>query len=104
MYCISNFLSLLVVILQKHNFFYLKDYACRFAAAHELQSSALDPDYGLFIGYQKPADKHKGLNTCLCLLRKNLKNLAKDILSAQYMNHRLNTEYCEGTSQPRPPN
>ena len=31
-------------------------------AAHELQSTALDPDYGLFIGYQIPADKYEGLN------------------------------------------
>ena len=85
-------------------FFYLKEYVCRFSAAHELQSTALDPDYGLLIGYRMPADEHKGLNTCLCLLRKNLKNLVKGIRSAQYMNHRLNTEYCEGTSRPRPPN
>ena len=45
-------------------------YVCHFSAAHELQSTALDPDYGLIIGYQMPANKHEGLNACLCLLRK----------------------------------
>ena len=49
----------------------------RFSAAYELQRTALDPDYGLFICYQMPVDKHKGLNTCLCLLRKNLNNFAE---------------------------
>ena len=80
----------------------MKKYVCRFSATHELQSTALGPDYGLFIGYQMPADKHKGLNTCLCLLRKNLKNLAEGNHSVQYMKHRSNTEYCEGASRPRP--
>ena len=47
-----------------------------------------------------PADKHEGLNTCLRLLRKNLNNLAEGIRSAQYMNHRSNTEYYESTSRP----
>ena len=45
-----------------------------------------------------PTDKHEGLNTCLCLLRKNLNNLAEGIRSAQHMNRRSNTEYCESTS------
>ena len=96
-----NFLSFLIATLEKHNFFYLKEYVCCFSAAHELQSTALNPDYGLFIGYQMHANKHEGLNACVCLLRKNLNNLAEGIYSAQYMNHRSNTEYYEGTSRPR---
>ena len=73
-----------------------------FSAAHELQSTALDVDYGLFIGYKMPADKHEGLYTCLCLRLKNLNNLTQlGIGSAQYINHRSNTDYCEGTSWPR---
>ena len=39
-------------------FFYFKEYVSRFFAAHELQSTALDPDDGLFIGHQMPANKH----------------------------------------------
>ena len=42
-----------------------------------MQSTALDPDNGLFICYQMPVDKHKALNTCLCLLCKNLNNLTE---------------------------
>ena len=41
------------------------------------------------------ANKHESLNACLFLLRKKLNNLAEGIRSAQYMNHRSNTEYCE---------
>ena len=49
-----------------------------------------------------PADKHESLNPCLCPLRKNLNNLAElGIRSAQYMNHRSNTEYRESTFKPR---
>ena len=56
--------------------------------------AALDPDYDLFIGYQMPADKHKGLNACLRLLRKNLNDFAKlSFRFAHHMNHRSNTEY-----------
>ena len=96
----------MIATLEKHNFFYLKEYVCCFSAAHELQSTAVNPDYDLFIGYEMPVDKHKDLNACVCLLRKNLNNLAEGICAAQYMNHtrRSNTEYREGTSQPRPPN
>ena len=37
-----------------------------------------------------PADKQEGLNACLCLLRKTLKNLAElGIRSAQHINHTL---------------
>ena len=60
--CIINFLSLLVAILEKHNFSIFKRVCLCFFAAHELQSTALEPDYGLFIGYQMPTDKHEGLN------------------------------------------
>ena len=59
---------------------------------------AVDPDYGLFIGYQMPTDKHKGLKACLNLLSKDLNNLADvGTPAAQYMNHTLNTEYCGST-------
>ena len=79
--------------------FFFKEYIFRFFAAHELQSTALDPDYGLFIGYQIPANKHEGLNVCLCLLPKNVNNFAKlKICSTHHMNHRSNTEYYECTS------
>ena len=61
-----------------------------------MQSTALDPDYGLFIGYQMPADKYEGLNACLCLRPKNVNNFAEiNIRSAHHMNHRSNTEYYE---------
>ena len=97
-----NFLSFSVAALEKHNFSLFERVCLRIFAAHELQSTALDPGYGLFIGYQMLADKHEGLNACLCLLRKNWNNLAEvGIRSAQYMNHRSNTEYCESTSPPR---
>ena len=70
-----------------------------FYAAHELQSTAVDPDYGLFIGYQMPADKYEVLNACLYLLTKNVNNFAKlNICSTNHMNHRSNTEYYESTS------
>ena len=51
MYCIINFLSFLVATLKKHNFFSIWKSMFLVFAAHELQSTALDPDYGLFIGY-----------------------------------------------------
>ena len=83
MYCTMNFLSLLVATSKKHNYFSIsKENICPFSAAHELQSFAIDPDYGIrlmtmvFIGYQMPANKHEGLNACLDLLRKNLNNLS----------------------------
>ena len=62
MYCIINFLSFLVATSKKHNFFPFGRVCFSFFAAHELQSTALDPDYGLFIGYQMSVNKHKGLN------------------------------------------
>ena len=48
-------------------------------------------------------DKHKGLNTCLCLLRKNLNNFtelsASDLPSHESnTNHKSNTKYYESTS------
>ena len=59
---------------------------------------AVDPDYGLFIGYHMPTDKHEGLKTCLYLLCKDLNNLVElGTPAAQYMIHTLNTEYCGGT-------
>ena len=58
-------------------FLHFREYFCRFSAAHELQSTALDPDYGLFMSYQMLANQHEGLNACLCLLRKNLNDLAE---------------------------
>ena len=64
MYCRMNFLSILVATLEKDFFLYFKEYVCRFSAVHELQSTALDSDYGLLIGYQMPADNYKGLNAC----------------------------------------
>ena len=65
-----------------------------------MQSTALNPDYGLFSGYQMLAKKDEGLNTCLCLLCKNLNNLAElGIHAAQEKNHRSNTKYCESISQ-----
>ena len=77
----------------------MEEYVSRFFAAHELQSTALDPDYSLFIGYQMPADKYEGLNTCLCLLPNNVNNFAEiNIRFAHHMNHRLNTEYYESKS------
>ena len=70
-------------------------------AAHELQSTAIDPDYGLFIGYQMPANKYEGLNACLYLLTKNVNNCAElNIRSTNHMNHRSNTENYESTSGP----
>ena len=72
-----NFLSFSVAPLEKYNFISISKIVFRFSAAYELQSTALDPDYGLFICYQMPVDKHKGLNTCLCLLCKNLNNFTK---------------------------
>ena len=68
-------------------------------AAHELQSNDLHPDYGLFIGYQMPADKYEGLNACLCLLPKNVNNFAElNIRPTNDMNYRSNIEYYESTS------
>ena len=81
---------------RKHNFFYFKEYGSRFSAAHELQSTALDPDCGLFIGYQMPAYKHEGLNACSRLLRKNMNKFAElSFRSAHPKNHTSNTEYYE---------
>ena len=46
-----------------------------------------------------PADKKEGLNACLCLLPKNLKNFAElHIRSAHHMNIKSNTEYYESKS------
>ena len=64
MYSIMNFLSFLVA-----TYLDFKEYVCYFSAAHELHRIALAPDYGLFIGYQMPADKREGLNAFLFLLR-----------------------------------
>ena len=47
---------------KKYNFFLFQRVCLSFSTAHQLQSTALDPDYGLFIGYQMPADEHEGLN------------------------------------------
>ena len=57
-----NFLSLLVATLEKHNFFLFESVCLSFFRKHKFQSTALDSDYGLFIGYQMPADKHDSLN------------------------------------------
>ena len=63
--------------------------------------AALDPDYGLFIGYQMPADKHKDLNACLRLLHKNLNNFAElSFRFAHRINHRSNTEYYKSSLHP----
>ena len=65
----------------------MEEYVSRFFAAHELQSTALDPDYGLFTAYQMPADKYEGLNACLCLLTKNMNNFTElNIRSTNHMN------------------
>ena len=80
-------------------YFYFKEYVSHLSAGHELQSTALDPDYDLFIGYQMPANKYKSLNTCLRLLHKNVNNFAelsfRELSFYNYMNHRSNTEYYE---------
>ena len=102
MYCIINFLSILVATSKKQLFFHFKKYVSRFFAAHELQSTALDPDDGLFISYQMPADKHQGLKACLCLLPKDISNFAEfDMRSAYHTNHGSNTEYYESNIRPR---
>ena len=45
-----------------------------------------------------PADKHEGLNACLCLLPKNVKNFAElNIRSAHHMHYKSNTEYYKST-------
>ena len=99
MYCIINFLSFWLLLQRNITFFHLEVYVSRFFAAHELQSTGLDPDYGLSIGYQMPSDKYEDLNACLCLLTKNVNNFAElNIRSTNHMNHRSNTEYCESTS------
>ena len=72
-----NFLSFYFGTSEKHNFISISKIVPRFSAAYELQSTALDPDYSLFICYQMPVDKHKSLNTCLCLLRKSMNNFAE---------------------------
>ena len=102
MRCTAQSIFLVFWLLLKRNiiFFCCKEYLCRFSTAHELQSTTLDPDYGLFIDYQMHADKHESLDPCLCLLRKNLNNLAElGICSAYCMTHRSNTEYCKSTSR-----
>ena len=97
-YCIIDFLSFLVATLEKHNFFSISKSMFLVFAVHELLSTAKDPDYGLFIGYQMPADKHEGLNACLYLLPKNVNNFAKATnRSAHHMHYRSNTEYYEST-------
>ena len=69
-----------------------------FSAAHKLQSTALDPDCGLFIDYQMPAYKNEGLNACLRLLRKNTNKFVElNFRSAHHMNHTSNTEYYESS-------
>ena len=89
----------MVAASKKHNFFHLEEYVSRFFAAHELQSTALDTDYGLFIDYQMPADKCEGLNACLYLLPKNVNNFVEiNIRSGHHVNHRSNTEYYESKS------
>ena len=94
-------LSLLVAKLEKPNFYQFERVFLSFFDSTRVASTALDPDYVLFISYQMFADKHEGLNACLRLLRKSLNDLAKlGIRSAQYMNHRSNTKYCESTSRP----
>ena len=92
-----NFLSFLVASSENITFFLRV--CSSFFAAHDLQSTALDPDYDLFIDYQMPADKHEGLNACLRLRRKNLNNFAKlSFHSSHYMNHRSNAECYENPS------
>ena len=99
MYSIINFLSFCLLLQRNITFLHFKDYVSYFFAAQELQSTALDPDYGLYIAYQMPADKHKGLNVSLCLLPKNVNNFAESIIrSAHHMNQRSNTEYYESTA------
>ena len=40
-----------------------------------------------------PADKHEGLNACLCLLRKNVSNFAElSFRSAHHINYRSNAD------------
>ena len=57
---------------------------------------AVDTDYGLFIGYQMPNDKHEGLKACLYLLCKDLNNLSE--LGTLLPNTLIiTTEYCGGT-------
>ena len=56
----------------KHNCISISKSMLSFFSSTQLQSTHLDPDYGVFIGYQMPSEKHEGLNACLCLLRKNL--------------------------------
>ena len=77
MYCTMNFLSLLVATSKKHNFLSIRK--IMFAVFLQLTSykALLFPDYGLFIGYQMPTDKHEGLKACLHLLCKDLNNLAE---------------------------
>ena len=100
MYCIINFLSFLVATSKKHNFFSIwKGMFLVFSQHTSCKNTALDPDYGLFNGYQMPADKYEGLNACLCLLPKNVNNFAKiNIRFAHHINHRSNTEYYESKS------
>ena len=88
-----NFLSLLVATSKKHNFLSIRKIMFAvFSTAYELQSIAVDPDYGLFVGYQMATAKHKGLKACLHLLCKDLNNLAElgtihESCTTQYMNH-----------------
>ena len=66
MYCTMNFLSLLVATSKKHNFLSIRKIICLpFFHRLRVTNSAVDPDYDLFIGYQKPIDKHEGLKACL---------------------------------------
>ena len=96
MYCIIKFLSFLVATSGNITFSPFQRVCFSFFCITRV---ALDPDYGLFMGYHMSADKHEGLNACLCLLRKNVNNFAElNIRSAHHMNHRSNTEYYESTS------
>ena len=77
MYCTMNFLSLFVATSKKHNFLSIrKIMCCRFFTVYELQTIAVDPDYGLFMGYQMPTNKYEGLKACLYLLCNDLNNLS----------------------------
>ena len=77
MYCTIKFLSLLVATSKNITFYIFERLRLPFFHSLRVTNIAVDSDYGLFIGYQMPTDKHERLKACLHLLCKDLNNLVE---------------------------
>ena len=59
-----NFLSLLVATSKNITFYLFERSRLSFFHSLRVTNIAVDSDYGLFIGYQMPTDKHESLKAC----------------------------------------